>query len=333
MKKKHIVIVAIFLTPCLLIFFNDRGISSSIKDNMVFKEKLSEYGLYQGNMVELRPCDEALSIEIASPLFTDYAEKQRLILLPEGGKMKARGSGLPDFPDGTIIAKTFYYPTKTNDGKNSLHIIETRLLIKNDGRWNAATYQWNDTQDEAFLLKHRAVVPVAFVDEKGKHRTTSYKIPSRTDCISCHRQNDRILPIGPKLRNMNINIKRGPESTNQLEDLKEKGKLEAAEIATLPRSIDYRDEAKPLHERARAYLDINCAHCHSPNGTAYITQLDVRAETPIHETGIWLKQGKIAYRITVSGDLHMPKIGTTIPHDEGVQLILDFIENLEQKNN
>ncbi|MGJ1318743.1 hypothetical protein ACR776_09270 [Sphingobacterium spiritivorum] len=329
MKKSHIVILAILLVPCLLMLFNDRGISNTIKDNIVFKQKLSEYGLYKGKMSDLTPCNEAVTIEIASPLFTDYAEKQRIILLPKGFKMKAQGSGLPDFPNGTIIAKTFYYQNKTNGKAETLHILETRLLIKNEDQWNASTYQWNDIQDEAFLLKDGATVPVAFVEEMGNNRTTSYKIPSRTDCISCHRQNDQILPIGPKLRNMNININLEQEFKNQLEYLKEKGKLEITDNTQITQITDYRNEAEPLQMRARAYLDINCAHCHNPNGTGYITQLDLRTETPIHETGIWLKQGKIAYRMTVTGDLHMPKIGTTIPHDEGVKLILDYMKNLE----
>jgi hypothetical protein len=69
-------------------------------------------------------------------------------------------------------------------------------LQKSKSQWNATTYKWNDTQDEAYLLQDGATVPIAFVDEKGKNRTIGYKIPSRADCISCHRQNDKILPIG-----------------------------------------------------------------------------------------------------------------------------------------
>lgn len=37
-------------------------------------------------------------------LFTDYAEKQRLIKLPEGYKLTAVSDELPYFPDGTIVA-------------------------------------------------------------------------------------------------------------------------------------------------------------------------------------------------------------------------------------
>lgn len=329
MKKSHIVILTLLLLPCILILLNDRGISGTIEDNMVFKQKLSEYGLYQGKLSDLVPCEEAETIEIASALFTDYAEKQRIILLPKGQKMKAKGNGLPDFPDGTIIAKTFFYQNKTNEKANTTHLLETRLLIKYQDQWNASTYQWNDTQSEAYLIKNGATVPVAFVDEKGNSKTTNYKIPSRTDCISCHRQNDKIFPIGLKLSNINTTVNREQHTVNQLEYLEQKGKLEITDISHIASAVDYRNENEPLEIRARAYLDINCAHCHNPNGTGYITQLDLRNETPIHQTGIWLKQGKIAYRMTISGELHMPKTGTTIPHDEGIQLILNYIKNLE----
>ena len=203
------------------------------------------------------------------------------------------------------------------------------MLIKSRDQWSASTYKWNDEQDEAYLLKDGATVPARFVDEEGNSRTTNYKIPSRTDCTSCHRQNDKIFPIGLKLRNVNIDVSRERQAVNQLEYLKQRGKLEITDIAQITQATDYRSETEPLERRARLYLDINCSHCHNPKGTGYITQLDLRMETPFHQTGIWLKQGKIAYRMTTTGALHMPKIGTTIPDIEGVKLILDYIKNLK----
>jgi len=226
MKKSYIILLAVIGVPCVLMLLNNRAITTIIEDNIVFKEKLSEYGLFKGMMSELTPCDEAVLMEIASPLFTDYAEKHRLILLPKGKKMHTHGSGLPDFPDGTIIAKSFFYPKRETGNSLTKYILETRLLIKNQSQWNAATYKWNDTQDEAYLLQDGVTVSIAFEDENGKHRTTHYKIPSRADCISCHRQNDKILPIGPKLRNMNRDVIRHHGSINQLTYLKQKGKLE-----------------------------------------------------------------------------------------------------------
>jgi len=332
MKKSQLLILAIFVIPCILVFLNDRGISDTIEDNIGFKDKLSDYGLFQGDMAKLIPYENAEIFELGSTLFTDYASKQRFILLPAGQKMKALGNDLPDFPDGTILVKTFFYPNTSDSTKDSLHIVETRLLIKTDGQWNAATYQWNSAQDEAYWIKEGAVVPVHFIDATGKERTTGYTIPSRSDCSACHRQKDKIFPIGPKLRNMNLTVHREQKELNQLAYFQQKGKLEIQSISSIEKAIDYHNLAEPLERRARIYLDINCAHCHQPNGIAYITQLDVRWATPIHETGIWLKQGKIAHRITTKGELHMPKIGTTIGHEEGIKLILDYLNNLDSND-
>ena len=328
MKKPSVVIFIIMLIPCFLILLNNKGVSSKIEYNIVFKQKLSEYGLYQGKISELKPCDQAVNIEIVSALFTDYAKKQRIILLPNNKKMIAKGSGLPDFPEGTIIAKTFFYPN--NSKATTRSILETRLLIKNKSQWNAATYKWNNTQDEAFLIENGAKVPVKFLDKNGNHKKIEYKIPSKGDCIACHRQNDHIFPIGPKLRNLNKIVNYKERDINQLEYLKQKGKLEITDIAKIESVVDYSNTSESIENRARAYLDINCAHCHNPNGIAFITQMDLRIETPTAYTGIWMKQGKIAMRMSMLGELHMPKIGTTIIHDEGLKLVLDYIHNLKE---
>ncbi len=39
---------------------------------------------------------------------------------------------------------------------------------------------------------------------------------------------------------------------------------------------DALDANAPLELRARAYLDVNCAHCHSPDGPAHTSGLDLR---------------------------------------------------------
>lgn len=325
--------VAVLLTAMLLssiIQLSGCGTDSNQGDNSDFKSRLSEYGFFKGKLSELVPVDEAAIIEIASPLFTDYAEKQRLLLLPKGEKMKGRGSDLPDFPDGTIIVKTFFYPRSSKGSTVSQLIVETRLLIKSESKWSAATYKWNDTQDEAFLLQDSATVPIAFIDEKGHSRTINYSIPSRADCLACHRQGDQLVPLGMKLRNMNIDVHRDGVLVNQLEYLQNSQKLHASpEVVT--RTPDYRAESTSLEDRARAYLDANCAHCHRPKGTARFTRLDLTYEETADRETTHLKRQEIARRITTSGPLHMPQIGTTITHEEGVQLIVEYMNDLDRK--
>ncbi|MCW2293138.1 putative repeat protein (TIGR03806 family) [Pseudomonas sp. BIGb0408] len=326
--------VAVLITVIILssaIQLSGCGTDSNQGDSSAFKPRLSEYGFFKGKMSELVPVDEASIIEIASPLFTDHAEKQRLLLLPKGEKMKGKGNDLPDFPDGTVIVKTFFYPRSSKGNIVSQLIVETRLLIKSQSKWSAATYKWNDTQDEAFLLQDSATVPIAFIDEKGHGRTINYRVPSRDDCLACHRQGNQLVPLGMKLRNMNIDAHRDEVLINQLEHLQSSQKLDAISPGAITRTPDYRAESTSLEDRARAYLDANCAHCHRPKGTARFTRLDLTYEETADRESTHLKRQEIARRITTSGPLHMPQIGTTISHEEGVQLIVEYLNDLDKK--
>jgi mono/diheme cytochrome c family protein len=45
------------------------------------------------------------------------------------------------------------------------------------------------------------------------------------------------------------------------------------------------DESFSLAQRARAYLHVNCAHCHQPGGRSDSSRMDLRRETPLVLTG------------------------------------------------
>jgi uncharacterized repeat protein (TIGR03806 family) len=321
--------MGVLLIPILFIILNNTGRGTVAKDNLVFRDKLSDYNLFKGKIADLVPNDQGFSYKLASALFTDYTDKKRVIFLPKGKKMIASDDGLPSFPNGTIIAKTFFYPPGDTIGNPKLQLLETRLLIHKDGQWNAATYQWNAAQDEAFLLMDSASVPVSFWDDKGVERKTNYIIPSRNDCIACHRQGNHLLPIGPKIRNLNRTIVNDRGSIQQLMLLAKQGALDLKSLKDLSHLPAYDDAGQSTVERARAYLEVNCAHCHNPKGTAYMTMLDLRYESPLNETGIWLKQAKIIGRMSTLGEMHMPQKGTTVLHDEGILLIKTYLQTLK----
>ena len=117
-----------------------------------FLSKLSDYNIFQGNPSDLLPTSDFNYYEISTTLFTDYAEKQRLIKIPKGSSLRASDDYLPDFPDGTMIVKTFYYFNDKRDPSKGKKIIETRLLIKSGATWNYGTYLWNESQTEAHLI-------------------------------------------------------------------------------------------------------------------------------------------------------------------------------------
>lgn len=221
--KSKLLLVLFFAVVIMYIVIMHNGGYKNITNEIRFNPKLSNYGLFRGKMSLLEPAAGVEVLDISSPLFTDYAEKQRLIKLPKGKRMHAAGNGLPQFPEGTIIAKTFYYSHTQN---NKRRLIETRLLILKNGLWNGATYQWNASQQEAVLIDKGASVPISFTSEDGKSRSITYRIPSQQDCGSCHRAANQLIPIGPKTRNLNIDVIRNGKTENQLAYLHEKGLLD-----------------------------------------------------------------------------------------------------------
>jgi len=326
MRKQYVILSVILLIPILYVLSCYRSGHEQIPNKIVFAAKLSSYGLFQGDMAALIPNEGVQLLEISSSLFTDYADKQRLLKLPEGSKMIAKGNGLPQFPESTLIAKTFFYARGKEGSKTQL--IETRLLLLKDGHWNAATYRWNEQQTDANLLQEGAFVKVRLQDGNRPFRDINYKIPAQRDCAACHRVDDRLMPIGPKLENLNKEIQRNGKRINQLDYLKELHLLEMKNrevIAVLP---DYNDVHLPLDKRARAYFEMNCAHCHNPAGMAFKQPLNLHFSVPYKESGIKLNKGNITMRMTTMGAYHMPKIGTTVLHEEGVMLIKAYMDKL-----
>ncbi len=298
-----------------------------IENNIQFSPTLSYYKLFKGNMAHLIPGDSVESFELSTSLFTDYAEKQRLVKLPGNTKLISTGDGLPQFPDETILAKTFYYYVDKSDTTKGKKIIETRLMIKHQGKWNVATYEWNATQLEAILLTDGKNKSVSWKQVNGLTKSINYHIPTNTECGGCHRSSDEIIPIGPKLRNMNIDISRNGALINQLQYLSNQNKIDlpAFALSSLPK-WDY--ASFTTEQRARAYLEVNCAHCHNEAGLAASTGLRFGFEIPFTQTKISQRKNEMVRRMEWTSDGKMPKLGTTIVHDEGLELIKRYINTL-----
>ncbi|WP_323786836.1 fibronectin type III domain-containing protein [Psychroserpens sp.] len=292
-----------------------------------FKPNLSELNLFSGNIGDLNPSPYAFEYDLSTRLFSDYAHKQRLIALPEGEKMTYNGDGFPLFPDNTLIAKTFYYNNDETDLSQGRHIIETRVLIKINGSWELGNYKWNESQTDATIDTAGAVVPVTWVDTEGESQSINYEIPSSTDCFTCHSNNSEATPIGPRLRTLNFNV----NGSNQLQTLIDNNMLEGltdpTTVSVLP---NWEDTSLGLERRARAYMDVNCAHCHIEGGFCELQSgLRLSYETAFEESNISQSSGSILARIQNNIPQYgMPLIGTTILHEEGVSLLVDYINSL-----
>jgi uncharacterized repeat protein (TIGR03806 family) len=296
-----------------------------------FKTQLTEMGVYAGDIADLNPAQGVQLYEINSTLFTDHAIKQRLLKLPNGASMEYINSDLlPDFPNNTLIAKTFYYNVNDQNPSEGKIIIETRILLKTEEGWQVGNYIWNSAQTEATLRDTGSEIPISYIDGDGATQNINYQIPSKQDCFQCHNNSISTFPIGMKLRSMNF----VPSYTgqNQLAYFIANGLLSGlsnpSQISVLP---DWTDETNySLSERARAYIDINCAHCHSPGGSVPpVYHLDLRYETGFNESGIFDARFEIEARFASTIPLYrMPLLGRTIVHEDALQLISDYVNSL-----
>ena len=208
--------------------YSCRGGSESIPVPMTeqFASKFSEYNVYIGTPENLSPTSEFQLFQLSSSLFVDYSEKQRLIKIPEGQTIIYLDNDLPNFPEGTIIVKTFYYYNDERDTTKGKNLIESRLLNLKEGEWNDATYIWNQQQTDADLNLARKDITVSNTILDGSSRTLSYRVPSQSDCIACHQTNSEVMPIGPKIRNLNTMVEINNQSINQLTHFQSIGLLQ-----------------------------------------------------------------------------------------------------------
>lgn len=294
---------------------------------IVFEDSLSAYNIFQGLAANLIPTNDFELLELNSVLFTDFAYKQRLVKLPSGTKMTRLADNSIEFPNGTILSKTFFYYIDERDSSLGKNIIETRLMIKEDDKWNAASYRWNESQSEAFLQLNGSSKPISWLNSLGQNRSTLYKIPNENECMTCHQSNNSITHLGPTIQNLNKTVSRNGALINQLSHLQSKNLLENFSVNLVPSMVDYRNLNASISNRGRAYLALNCAHCHNPKGWDIPAEkdFDFRFETSLQGSGIPSGKDKISRNML---DGEMPFIGTTLMDDEGLALILDYLESL-----
>lgn len=292
-----------------------------------FEDSLSRYEIFIGAPSNLSPSEGFELLELSAVLFTDYSHKQRLVKIPTGTQMTKGSTEAVDFPNGTILTKTFFYYNDERDTTLGKRIVETRLEIKENDVWNVATYIWNQNQTDAILELDGFDTPISWIDESGIGRSTLYHIPSENECMTCHQSNSNMTPLGPTLVNLNRNVERNGNSINQIIHLQNAGLLSDFSVNQVGKMVDYDDLSSSLEDRGRAYLAMNCAHCHNPNSwqRSAEREFDFRYHTPFDEAGILFENEKIQRALQ---DGEMPLIGTTMLDKEGINLVIEYLESL-----
>lgn len=329
---------------------------SDVDFNKIPFKNLSEYGFFKGNLNNLEPSDGVLIYQPASSLFTDYAYKSRFIWMPEGASARIVDDeeGTMEFQDHTIIIKNFYYPIDFRAPEGAKRILETRLLIKKDGVWEAYPYIWKDDQSDAEYKVVGGEKKVTWIDTQGETQLINYIIPNKNQCKNCHNVNEVMAPIGVKAKHLNHEYDFGTETVNQLVQWEKTGYLSGLRhpVSGYPSIVNYNDSGQDLNLRALAYLDINCGHCHRAEGPASTSGLFLTYEEKnplrlgINKTPVAAgfgagsfkydivpgksDQSILPYRMeSTQVGAAMPEIGRVTPHIEGLELIKSWINSME----
>ncbi len=322
----RIIIVAILLITAIIAavyFAGSAYCTSTAQYAGMLLPRISDYKIFTGEPVALTPGNGFQLYELATGLFTDYAEKQRLIKLPAGKAIVAVNDGLPHFPDSTMLVKTFFYFNDKRIVSKGKRLIETRVLVKNNGQWLAGTYVWNEAQTDAVLVSKGAATTVSWIDENAKPQNITYRIPAPKDCASCHNSNNLLMPAGFKIRNLNRRVVRNNTTVNQLQFLQNAGVLSPVDLARFTSLPDWQNEKYTITERVRAYFEMNCAHCHNAKGSCARSLLRFGWEIPLADTRIENKKHRI---INLMEKGRMPRIGTTIVDAEALNLIKKYFQ-------
>jgi uncharacterized repeat protein (TIGR03806 family) len=317
--------------------------------------KLSEYGFFKGNIASQEPAAGVMPYHLNTPLFTDYAEKLRFVKLPEGGRAIYNDTAVFNFPVGTSIIKTFYYPIDLRDPAKGRRLMETRLLVHEANGWKALPYIWNEEQTDALLDVAGETEKVNYIDEKGKKQSREYIIPNLNQCKGCHNKGEKMMPIGPTAWQLNGEHDYGSAREGQLEHWNSSGMLEGYPgPGAVPKGVIWDNPGSgSLDERARIWLDINCAHCHRGDGPAsssglYLGWLEKDPlKIGIEKTPVAAGRGSgglnfdivpgkpeesiLLYRMKSNDPgVMMPELGRTIIQPEAVTLISDWIKGMKK---
>jgi uncharacterized repeat protein (TIGR03806 family) len=219
--------------------------------------------------------------------------------------------------------------------------------------WIGYPYVWNTEQTDAVLEIAGDRQKVSWIDKQGKSQNVNYLVPNFNMCKGCHVIDKTFQPIGPKPRLLNCDNYYDGAHKNQLEKMLELDMIdEMPSVETIPATAEWGSEHYSLNDRARAYLDVNCAHCHNSKGPANTSGLFLEYnEKDLKKLGVFKPpiaagrgSGNLDFNIvpgkpdksififrmeSTDPGILMPESGRKMVHKEGVALIRDWILSLE----
>lgn len=323
---------------------------------------LSETKVFQNTAAAtLVPADWMIPYELNMPFWSDSALKSRWMVIPNDGTHNSSSeqidyseNGAWQFPTGAVMVKHFEMPMDENN-PGVTRRLETRFLVHaNDGSYYGISYRWKDDQTDAELLSGPYVDTLSIATNKGP-REIMWEYPSRSQCLSCH-NNAAGGVLGPKSRQLNKDIFYPLTSRNanqlvtmeHLEMFSSNVDTSAAALAALLTSASMQDGSASLEDKARSYLDANCAYCHQP-GNPIQASFDARLSTALADQQLLYGEthnslGLSGMREIIPGDLEhsmlfkrisavhrdyaMPPLAKNKLDGPGVELIEDWVNGI-----
>lgn len=311
-----------------------RFIDNSAGGGVSAPEQLSETGCVNPTDPS-QPSTGMIPYDINALFWSDGADKERWMALPNGENITVADYQDWEFPVGSVLMKHF----RLNN-----ELIETRLLKHhNDGTWAGYSYKWNNAGTDADL-----VIGGEVVDINGQ----DWVYPSGGQCLECHTAAaGRTLGLETAQLNKDLTYPSTGTTANQVTTLSSIGVLSGTTNGAA--LVDPYNSSANLDARARAWLHTNCAQCHRPGGTGNIS-MDLRYTTAFADMNICnvvpqngnlgitgaqrLAPGNAALSMIVErmnrrGDAQqMPPIGSTLTDDDGIALISNWIGSISDCN-
>ncbi|MBU2946731.1 PQQ-dependent sugar dehydrogenase [Zobellia uliginosa] len=320
--------------------------------------KLSSLNVFS-DLESLTPVAGIVPYDVNTPLWSDGAEKQRWIALPNDGEHNSAAEQIVfqneenwSFPPGTVVIKQFNLPIDENDSTKIIKL-ETRFLVFNENNnAYAVTYKWNDEQTDAVLVGLDESISQKYQVKKkdGSVVEQTWDFPTRNQCMQCH-NSVAGYSLGLKTRQLNKNFTYPSTGItgNQLETWSHLNMFtnDIPSHVKLPASAHINSEKASDVMKVRSYMDANCAYCHRPNGVEgafdgramtalydqYLINQDVESHASIPGNKIVKPKDVINSTLYVrdasNSDDRMPPIGRNMLDEDYLEILTGWIDGLD----
>jgi uncharacterized repeat protein (TIGR03806 family) len=283
---------------------------------------LSQTGAFK-DLKTLAPADALVPYDVNVSFWSDGAGKARWMALPAGAKIGYSPTGEWSFPPGAVFVKHFDIALDERDPSTTRRLETRFLVIGQAGKFYGVTYKWRPDNSDADLLPGGQLETLTIQTAAGP-RTQTWRYPSPTDCRLCHTPlAGQVLGVSTRQINRDFTHPATGTTENQLVAWNRARRfapvLADADIPNLPRLAAPTDAARSLEDRARSWLDANCANCHRPGGVPGL--FDARYDTPL------AKQNLIHGPVTI--DLGIANVRAITPGDPERSMILKRIVTLK----